>query len=113
MSQTINILCIGDLVGKPGRVAIDRYLTQLVKAHDIHFTVCNIENSANGFGITEKIYRELLTSPIDVMSSGNHIYARREVMDRMDDWARLIRPLNFHPSSPGNGYVIQEKHGCR
>lgn len=101
------ILVVGDVVGQPGRDALRRGMSKIVRSEGVHFTVVNIENAAGGFGITTEIYEELLTLPIDVMSSGNHIYAKRQFVERMDQCVNLIRPLNFPQGSPGVGYCTQ------
>ena len=105
--STMKILLVGDVVGQPGRHALSRGLPKIVSSQNIDFTVVNIENAAGGFGITYDIYEEFLTLPIDVMTSGNHIYSKKQFVDHMDQFVNLIRPLNFPKGSPGIGVVTK------
>jgi 2',3'-cyclic-nucleotide 2'-phosphodiesterase len=106
---TINILCIGDVVGKPGREVLDGYLKQIQAENDIDFTSVNIENSASGFGITKRIYSDLLNLKIDVFTSGNHIYRNKDIMASFNSYKKLLRPANFPANNPGTGYSIFSK----
>ena len=96
----MKILFLGDVVGNSGCLKLIKNLPSQIKKNKIDFVIVNGENAAEeGVGITEKIYRELLTTPIDVMSSGNHIYARREVMDR------LVEALIDEETLPGDRFM--------
>lgn len=99
----ISILCVGDVVGKPGRTIVSRYLPTLQAEFDVDFTVLNIENSASGFGFTRAIYDEFLALNVQAMTSGNHVFAKREVMREFDTFDRLVRPINFSNELPGIG----------
>ncbi len=99
----MNILCLGDIVGHPGRDILEQELKIIQKNHSIDFTLANIENSAAGFGFSNKIYHELINLKIDAFTSGNHVYAKREVMDKFDVYDKLVRPINFHDRHPGKG----------
>ena len=95
MTSLFRILIIGDVVGQPGREALHKGLAKITKAENIDFTVVNIENAAGGFGITYDIYEEMLTLPINIMTSGNHIYSKKQFVEHMDQYVNLIRPLNY------------------
>lgn len=103
---TISVLCIGDIVGRPGRHVLVKHLIQLQKRHNIEFTVANIENAAGGFGVTAKTYQEVGSLPIHVFTSGNHIYDKHEIMTQFHNYPKVIRPLNFSPNAPGEGIRI-------
>src|SRR6266567_6222904 len=109
----MKLLLIGDVVGKPGRVALLDRLQDLKEQHAIDFTVMNAENVAGGFSITPAIAELLFSSGIDVMTSGNHIFDKHEVIDYIRKQPRLLRPANYPPSTPGNGMLIGEAKGIR
>lgn len=106
MSRILNVLCVGDVVGSPGRQVLIRHLKQVQQAHHIHFTVVNIENASGGFGITMKSYKELDPLDIQVMTSGNHIYDKKEIIELFSMMPKLIRPLNFPVGAAGIGVKI-------
>lgn len=99
--MTLKIMAIGDIIGRPGRRVIREIIPALKKKLALDCVIANVENSAGGFGITHKIYSELLRSGIDLMTSGNHIYDKPETISWIDSTDRLVRPLNFPPGSPG------------
>ncbi len=101
--ESLSILCIGDIIGKPGRAFLKQHLKTIQQEHHIDFTVANVENAAGGFGITEKVYYELLGMDIDACTSGNHIYDKKEILGKFDQFSKLIRPLNYPPNNPGEG----------
>ena len=101
----MNILFISDIMGEPGRRAVKAHLARIRAARDISFVIANGENSAGGFGITPKIAEELLDMGIDVLTSGNHVWDKKEIADYIDRQERLLRPLNFPPGTPGRGSV--------
>ena len=109
----MNILCIGDIVGQPGRDVLERYLSDIQRRYEIDFTIANLENAASGFGITHKVYNELASLGIDAFTSGNHIYDKREVMGSFSEFTNLVRPLNFAPGSPGQGIRYYECQGTK
>jgi len=102
----LKILAIGDVIGRPGRRAVQQFLPGLINEFSIEFVVANGENSAHGIGITLNTERELYAAGIDVITTGNHIWAQREIVQSLDGDSRIIRPLNFPPAAPGRGYVI-------
>jgi metallophosphoesterase (TIGR00282 family) len=108
----MKILIIGDVVARPGRKVLAEQLDLVRSQHDIAFTVVNIENAAGGFGITEKILNEFQSLDIDVLTSGNHIWDKREAIDFIDDHPTLLRPHNYPIGTPGSGWVeTQSKSG--
>ncbi len=99
----MRILFIGDIVGKPGRQAIEGLLERTVSEHQIDFTVANGENAAGGMGITPSIASDFLDLGVDVLTSGNHIWAKKEIIPFLDDEERLLRPANYPGGAPGRG----------
>ena len=109
----MKLLLIGDVVGKPGRAALLDRLQDLKEQNAIDFTVMNAENVAGGFSITAAIADLLFSSGIDVMTSGNHIFDKHEVIDYIERQPRLLRPANYPPDTPGKGMWIGEVQGVR
>lgn len=102
----MNILIIGDIVGKPGRKIITEKLSTIQNKHNIDFTIANAENAAGGRGLTKDIMHELLNSSIDVLTMGNHVWDNKDIFSFIDDEYRLIRPANYPDDCPGQGYYI-------
>ncbi|HRU41572.1 MAG TPA: YmdB family metallophosphoesterase, partial [Candidatus Diapherotrites archaeon] len=109
----MNILFIGDVVGRPGRNYLCTNLKRLVEENNIDFVIINGENSAGGVGITRSTYDELLSMGADIITLGNHSWAKKEVLEFIEDAERLIRPANYPEGTPGKGYRIAEKAGKR
>jgi 2',3'-cyclic-nucleotide 2'-phosphodiesterase len=108
----VNILLIGDVVGRPGRELVRKGLRALIDIHELDFVIANAENAAAGFGVTKDIGDTLLESGIDVMTSGNHIWDKKEVIDYIKAEPRLLRPANYPAGVPGRGgYVAQAADG--
>jgi metallophosphoesterase (TIGR00282 family) len=107
----MKVLMIGDVVGKPGRMALLDRLQDLKEQHAIDFTVMNAENVAGGFSVTPALAEHLLASGIDVMTSGNHIFDKHEVVDYINKQPRLVRPANYPPHTPGSGMWVGEVKG--
>jgi 2',3'-cyclic-nucleotide 2'-phosphodiesterase len=103
----MNILFIGDVVGQPGRRALDRALLPLIDRRSVDFTIVNVENAAGGFGLTVELFQELSKLPIDVFSSGNHIWDKKEIYEVLNSSDRLLRPANYPPGNPGRGWTVQ------
>lgn len=99
-----NILFIGDIVGRSGRRVLFSHLTELKRIHNIDYTVVNAENAAAGFGITRTIASDLLEIGADVLTSGNHIWDKRETLEFIDGEPRLLRPENYPEGTPGKGW---------
>ena len=107
----IRLLFIGDIVGRPGRELIRRGVATLRDYHQIDLVIANVENAAAGFGITREIGDELLDRGLDVMTSGNHIWDRKEAIDYIGAEPRLLRPANFPAGVPGNGSYLTRTAG--
>ncbi|BEH10869.1 MULTISPECIES: TIGR00282 family metallophosphoesterase [Geobacter] len=107
----VNILFIGDIIGSPGRQALVRELHRLVDHHRVDLVVANGENSAGGFGITEETAKELFSLGIDVLTSGNHIWDKRESFSFIGREERLVRPANYPPGTVGRGSTVVRTAG--
>jgi metallophosphoesterase (TIGR00282 family) len=108
----MNILFIGDIVGRPGRDLVHKGLPGLVEHYGIDLVIANAENSAAGFGITRDIGDTLLEWGVDVMTSGNHIWDKKEALEYIATEPRLLRPANYPAGVPGHGsYVAQTGDG--
>ena len=101
----MNILMVGDVFGESGRAAIAKHVPALRQQHAIDFCVVNIENAANGFGVTPLIARQALEQGADVLTSGNHIWDKKEIVEYITKENLLLRPANFPAGTPGVGYV--------
>jgi len=102
----MRILFIGDIIGKAGRQAIQGVLGKVIADHKIDFTIANGENAAGGMGITPTIAMEFLDQGVDVLTSGNHIWAKKEIFPFLDEELRILRPANYPPKVPGRGSGI-------
>jgi 2',3'-cyclic-nucleotide 2'-phosphodiesterase len=110
--RALRILFIGDIVGRPGRELVRQGLGGLVDHHAIDLVIANAENAAAGFGITREIGDQLLEWGVDVMTSGNHIWDKKEALDYIGTESRLLRPANYPAGAPGNGsYLARSKDG--
>ena len=107
----MNILFIGDIFGSPGRRIVADHLQDIVETNRIDLAIANAENSAGGFGVTPAIAEELFAMGLDVLTTGNHVWDKREIYDYLDRQPRLLRPANY-PAAPGQGlYVFQTRSG--
>ena len=102
----MNILFIGDIVGSPGREAVRGLLPELQREYKLDFVVANAENAAGGSGITPKIAQELFEAGVNVLTSGDHIWKKREIFEIIDKEERILRPLNFPVGVPGRGACL-------
>jgi metallophosphoesterase (TIGR00282 family) len=100
----MKILMIGDVVAKPGRITVLERIQDLREQHQTDFAIMNAENLAGGFSVTPSLCEQLFSSGIDVMTSGNHIFDKKEAIDYIRKQPRLIRPANYPPGTPGQGY---------
>jgi metallophosphoesterase (TIGR00282 family) len=107
MHDKINILFLGDIIGRPGRHVLDKHLPALIKKLSPTVIIANGENAAGGAGLTMKIARELFVR-VDVLTSGNHIWDKREVLEILDKESHLLRPANYPPVNPGRGVCVFE-----
>jgi len=102
----MRILFIGDIFGKPGREIARRAIPALVERESIDFVIANVENSAAGFGVTGDIADAIVGYGVDAMTSGNHVWDKKEVLDYMPRQPKLLRPANFPPGVPGRGSYL-------
>lgn len=110
----MNILFIGDIVGSPGREATKILLPELKKEYNLHFVIANAENAAGGSGITQRVAQELFDCGVDVITSGDHIWKKREIFEFINQEERILRPLNFPDGAPGRGFgVFETKDGLK
>ena len=102
----MRILFIGDIVGEPGRRAVKTLLPKLREQHALDFVIANGENSAGGSGITPKTAEEIFSAGVDVITSGDHLWDQKEVMELLAKERRFVRPLNYPPGTPGQGSAV-------
>ena len=104
----MKLLFIGDIVGQPGRRAVAELLPQLRQQHALDFVIANGENSAGGSGITPKTAEEIFSAGVDAITTGDHLWDQKEVMELLASERRFLRPLNYPPGTPGRGSGIFE-----
>jgi 2',3'-cyclic-nucleotide 2'-phosphodiesterase len=104
--MTMKILAIGDIIGQPGRRAIHRHVPDLRREYGIDLVIANGENASGGFGLSVSTAQELLGYGIDVITSGNHIWAQKDIIPYLDEEVPILRPLNYPPGVPGRGYLV-------
>jgi metallophosphoesterase (TIGR00282 family) len=108
----MRILFIGDIFGKPGREVARRAIPALIERESLDFVIANVENSAAGFGVTGDLADAILSYGVDAMTSGNHVWDKKEILDYIPRQPKLIRPANFPPGTPGRGsYVGKTRTG--
>jgi len=101
------ILAIGDIIGKPGRWAVRELLPRLRQECGLDMVIANGENAAGGIGLTPDTAQELLAAGVDVLTSGNHIWAQKEIIPYLEGEMPILRPLNYPPGVPGRGYIVR------
>ncbi len=109
----MNILFIGDIVGRAGRRAVRKFIPELREKNTIDLIIANGENAAGGFGITEKVANELFDYGIDCITMGNHTWNNKDIFNFINDNNNLIRPLNYMPEVPGKGWAIIESNDIK
>ncbi|MBI4632753.1 MAG: TIGR00282 family metallophosphoesterase [Deltaproteobacteria bacterium] len=102
----MKILFIGDIIGKPGRKAVREVIPRIISGRGIDLVIANCENAAAGFGVTREVVEELYQNNIDVLTSGNHLWDKKEVTEFIEDYETLLRPANYPHGVPGRGTVI-------
>jgi len=102
----MNILIIGDVVGSPGRAIMKRALPKLLRRHDVDYCIANVENAAGGFGVTREVADEITALGVDCMTSGNHIWDKKEIVSAIEQMPHLLRPANYPPEQPGKGSYV-------
>ncbi len=104
----MNILMIGDIVGKSGRETVEELLPYLKKKYKIDFVIANGENSAGRSGITPKIAQQFFLAGVDLITTGDHAWSKKEILKIIDEEERILRPANYPPGTPGKGAVVLE-----
>lgn len=107
----MRVLFVGDVIGRPGRTAVKLLVPSLVHDHGIDLTIANGENAAGGIGITPEVAKELLSSGVDVITTGNHVWHKKEIYSFIDQEERLLRPANYPPGNPGKEFLVKEVKG--
>jgi metallophosphoesterase (TIGR00282 family) len=102
----VNLILLGDVVGRPGRDAVKAHLPALRRDLAVDVAIVNAENAAHGFGLTEKIAGELYEAGADILTTGNHVWDQRELIPYIDRDPRILRPANFPPGTPGSGAYL-------
>ena len=111
LAPPVKILFIGDIVGQPGRLAVRTLLPKLREQHGLDFVVANGENSAGGNGITTRTAEEIFNAGVDVITSGDHLWDQKEVIELLAKEHRFIRPINYPSGTPGQGSGLFEVKG--
>jgi metallophosphoesterase (TIGR00282 family) len=107
----VKLLFIADIVGQPGRRAVKELVSGLRRQHQLDVVIANGENSAGGSGITVNTAAEIFSSGVDVITSGDHLWDQKEVMELLANEPRFVRPLNYPPGTPGKGSFVYERNG--
>jgi metallophosphoesterase (TIGR00282 family) len=107
----ITVLFIGDVFGRPGRRLVRELLPALVNRYEVDLVVANVENAAGGLGLTVKAAEDLFQAGLNAMTSGNHIFRHKEIIDYMEQEERLLRPVNYPEPAPGRGALVVETAG--
>ena len=102
----LKILFIGDVIGNPGRLAVASLLPKLKEKYQINLTIANGENLAGGLGITPETANEIISSGVDVITTGNHVWDKKEILDYIGMDNRILRPANYPEGAPGNGFMF-------
>lgn len=106
----MKVLLIGDIIGRPGRKALNHGLPGLVNKLKINFVIANVENAAGGFGITRSVAEEIFSQGVDVFTSGNHIWDKKEAVTYITKEDRLLRPANYPSDVPGSGSIVMKTY---
>ncbi|NPB08890.1 MAG: TIGR00282 family metallophosphoesterase [Thermodesulfobacteria bacterium] len=112
MPSKMRVLFVGDVVGRPGRKAIKRFLPDLISRYAPDFVLGNAENAAGGYGLTEKTAEELFGAGFDLLTSGNHIW-RREFLPYLSRAEKVLRPANYPAGAVGRGHAVIQKNGLK
>ncbi|MCX5750188.1 MAG: TIGR00282 family metallophosphoesterase [Candidatus Saganbacteria bacterium] len=107
----MNILFIADIIGSPGRKVIKQFLPGIKEEFAIDLVIANGENSAGGYGITAEVYHELMENGIEVFTMGNHIWQKKEFIQNIQNFPKVIKPANYPPAAPGQNYFLADVKG--
>ncbi|MDI1471321.1 MAG: TIGR00282 family metallophosphoesterase [Thermodesulfovibrio sp.] len=105
-NEILKVLFIGDIVGKSGRQIIKTLLSKLIEKYNVELVIANGENAAGGFGLTEKVAEELFSYGIDIITTGNHVWDKKEVIPYIAKESRILRPINYPEGVPGIGSIV-------
>jgi len=111
--MSINILCLGDVVGRPGRMVLADHLEKLIAEREVELVVCNAENAAGGSGLTPQIFKKLLRYGVDVVTLGDHAFRKREVVALLEQSDRIVRPANLLKPAAGKRWTVVETKSQR
>jgi len=109
MLGSMLILVVGDIIGRPGRQAVHQLLPGLKQQYGLDLVIANAENAAGGLGLTLAVAKELFDAGVNVLTSGNHIWAQKEIIPYLDGEMPILRPLNYPPGVPGKGYIVNNQ----
>ena len=109
----MKVLFVGDVVGSVGRAMVQRYIPQLREEYALDLVICNGENAAHGKGLTRKLYYQLLNCGVDVITMGNHTFAKEDILKFIDEADRLVRPMNMEPFEAGQSTCVVEVNGLK
>jgi len=107
----LKILFVGDIFGRPGKMVASKFILKMIEEQNIDFCIANGENAAGGFGLTDSSAKKIFSYGVDVITTGNHIWDRREVDTLLDESDFILRPANYPPGVPGKGFTIVNKKG--
>lgn len=110
MPIVVNILCVGDVVGTPGRRVLAEILPKLTEERDLHCSIVNVENAASGSGLTPALYKKMVAAGADLMTMGDHVFRRKEIIPVLQDSRQIVRPANLPPEAPGHLVAIHQTH---
>jgi len=111
--MSINILCLGDVVGRPGRMVLSDHLQQFIEQHQVDCVIANAENAAGGSGLTPQIVKKLSRYGVDVITLGDHTYRKREIIQTLEQSDRVVRPANLLPAAAGRSWTVVETKSKR
>jgi metallophosphoesterase (TIGR00282 family) len=104
----VNLLCIGDVVGRPGRFVVSQALPGYVRQNNIHCVICNVENAAGGSGFTPQLYDKFRRYGVSLMTLGDHIYRRPEIIPVLERSPIMVKPVNYPPVAPGHVFAVAD-----
>src|SRR5579863_9968168 len=104
--MSIRILCLGDIVGRPGRQVVHQRLPGLVREHNVDLVIANAENIAGGSGITTNLFHKIRSYGIDVVTLGDHVYKKADILPTMQTSERIVRPANLAAAAAGRSFTV-------
>ena len=104
--KILNVLFVGDIVGKPGKRIASQVIRKIKEERDINLVIANGENASGGFGITTSSAKKIFSYGVDCITTGNHIWDRKDFIQEIKNFENLLRPLNYPPGAPGKGWCV-------